>query len=282
MGYKAESYSVKSEQPGYVIGAYRMINPLANPANVKRAILFDHGLTQDSVGEFLGFAAWARPKKPTANSYSKDIYPNASDDLDKKTQEATAATYEKLCLPCLFADNNYDVWIMDYRGSSRASEQFDQKDFEQRAGGKKKNYWDFSMDEEILYDLPATIDFIRAKTGFDKISYLGFSLGTIEMFALLSMRPEISDKLEAFVSLAPVFYLSNLSGLFPLLRLTDPLLRKVNRASLSYDAAVKVNRLISFICGPPKLRLSLCKAAFEKYVTGPDRNKINIWVSNCC
>ena len=36
------------------------------------------------------------------------------------------------------------------------------------------------------YDVPANIEYILAATGFDKLTYVGFSQGTSQMFAALT------------------------------------------------------------------------------------------------
>lgn len=279
MGYQVESYDVKSLEPGYIITLHRMINPYARRVDLKRAVLFDHGVGQDSLSEFLSFSGYARAEKPTAESYSKDIYLNATDELDERTQEPTEATYKKMCLACLFANNNYDVYLMDDRGSSRGSTRIDEDELKRR-GGKKIDYWDFSADEQFMYDLPAVIDFVRNATGLEKISYVGYSLGTIEMFGLLALHNESAEKLETVVAIAPIFYVNNVRGVLPLTILTDPLLRNANFAdTLNYDIAVLINRLVSVFCAPSETRLTLCKSLFELLV-GPDPKQYNILVSS--
>ena len=51
---------------------------------------------------------------------------------------------------------------------------------------KDKEYWDFSFTEMGQYDAPAQVDYIRNFTGNDKISYVGISQGSAQMFSALS------------------------------------------------------------------------------------------------
>lgn len=38
-----------------------------------------------------------------------------------------------------------------------------------------KEYWKFSYAENGKYDLPAMIEYVREKTGYEKIDYIGHS-----------------------------------------------------------------------------------------------------------
>ena len=50
----------------------------------------------------------------------------------------------------------------------------------------KNKYFDYSFYELGKYDAPAQIDFVRHKTGFEKITYVGHSQGTSQMFSALA------------------------------------------------------------------------------------------------
>lgn len=78
-------------------------------------------------------------------------------------------------MPLQLADRGYDVWMSNNRGT------------EYSLGHKTlttddKEYWEWSWAEMGLYDDPASISFIKEKTGHDKIFYIGYSQGTIQMF----------------------------------------------------------------------------------------------------
>jgi len=70
---------------------------------------------------------------------------------------------------------------------------------------KDKEYWDFSWAEMGLYDDVANIDFIKEKTGEEKIFYIGYSEGTVQMFYGLSHIEEsyFEKNLIKFIALAP-------------------------------------------------------------------------------
>lgn len=96
----------------------------------------------------------------------------------------------------------YDVWSIDQRGTKLGSNHtfFGQNDPE---------FWDWSLDEIALLDLPAVIDYVTDYTKRPQIGYLAHSQGTLVMFMLLSRVPKYNDVIRPFVALAPVFYLQN-------------------------------------------------------------------------
>ena len=51
-------------------------------------------------------------------------------------------------------------------------------------------FWDFSFQDLGLFDQPALHDFILNKTKVQKLTYIGHSQGTSQMFAALSLMPE--------------------------------------------------------------------------------------------
>lgn len=75
--------------------------------------------------------------------------------------------------PFIALEAGADVWLGNSRGSSESLNHFDY-DWERDSG----DYWDFTFTEMAKYDLPAFYDFIIAKTGFEKIAYVGHSMGT--------------------------------------------------------------------------------------------------------
>lgn len=68
-----------------------------------------------------------------------------------------------------------------------------------------EQFFDFSFYEMGEYDTPAQIDFVRLKTGVDKVSYIGHSQGTTSMFSALAENSRnFADKINLFIALAPV------------------------------------------------------------------------------
>ncbi|CAL4076498.1 unnamed protein product [Meganyctiphanes norvegica] len=104
---------------------------------------------------------------------------------------------EKSSLGYLLSDAGYDVWMGNFRGNlySRIHISLTIDD---------KDYWKFSWDEMAKYDLPAMLDYVLKQTHTTKLWYIGHSMGTTTLFALLSSQPEYQDRVAAMIALAPV------------------------------------------------------------------------------
>jgi lysosomal acid lipase/cholesteryl ester hydrolase len=59
------------------------------------------------------------------------------------------------------------------------------------------------MDEFAFYDIPDSISYILSTTSQASLSYVGFSQGTAQAFATLSIHPGLNDKIDVFIALAP-------------------------------------------------------------------------------
>jgi lysosomal acid lipase/cholesteryl ester hydrolase len=49
------------------------------------------------------------------------------------------------------------------------------------------------------YDIPAVISYILAKTGRDKLIYIGHSMGTTMFWVAMETHPELNQKIELMV-----------------------------------------------------------------------------------
>ncbi|KAJ4831120.1 Lipoyl ligase [Turnera subulata] len=105
-------------------------------------------------------------------------------------------------LPLILADNGFDVWIANTRGTRfsnrHTSLQPDEPD-----------YWNWSWDELVTYDLPAVFGYVYGQTG-QKTHYVGHSLGTLIAVASFS-EGLLVDKLKSAVLLSPIAYLSHMN-----------------------------------------------------------------------
>ncbi|CAH8624915.1 unnamed protein product [Schistosoma haematobium] len=68
----------------------------------------------------------------------------------------------------ILADDCYDVWLGNSRGSTYSSNH-------QYLKPDDKEFWEFSWDEMGKYDLPATLIYILNYTNAEKLSYIGHS-----------------------------------------------------------------------------------------------------------
>lgn len=99
-------------------------------------------------------------------------------------------------LPFLLYDLGYDVWLGNNRGNK-----YSQKHLYIKTNSEK--FWDFSIDEFALFDIPDTINYILDDTKKEKLTYIGFSQGTAQAFASVSVNPELNDKVDKIIAISP-------------------------------------------------------------------------------
>ncbi|KAL6718881.1 cholesterol esterase [Lecanora helva] len=100
------------------------------------------------------------------------------------------------CLPFMLVEKGYDVWLGNNRGNKYSKKST-------RFSPASNDFWNFSMDQFAFHDIPDSIDYILATTSQMSLSYIGFSQGTAQAFATLSIHPTLNDKVDVFIALAP-------------------------------------------------------------------------------
>lgn len=70
-------------------------------------------------------------------------------------------------------------------------------------GPSSLEFWNFSIDEFAFYDIPNSIEYILDHTEQPSLSYIGFSQGTAQAFAALSIHPKLNQQVNVFIALAP-------------------------------------------------------------------------------
>lgn len=99
-------------------------------------------------------------------------------------------------LAFMLADLGYDVWLGNTRGNKYSLKHRTRSPLNQE-------FWDFSLDEFAHHDLPSTVDYVLQTTGMPSLTYIGFSQGTAQCFAALSVNAELNTKINLFLCLAP-------------------------------------------------------------------------------
>ncbi|EEB06993.2 triglyceride lipase-cholesterol esterase [Schizosaccharomyces japonicus yFS275] len=99
-------------------------------------------------------------------------------------------------LPLVMCDEGYDVWLANLRGNKYSKKN-------SRYPSEKKDFWDFSLDNYIVFDIPASIDYVLSVTNRDKINLVGFSQGSIILLAAMSMHPHSYKSVNALLAFAP-------------------------------------------------------------------------------
>ncbi|CAL8139219.1 unnamed protein product [Prunus armeniaca] len=165
-GYTCQEHEVTTAD-GYILGLQRIPNGRSgNETADKLPVLLQHGV-------FLDASSWL---------------------LNPPDQ----------ALPFILADNGFDVWLVNSRGTSpsRGHTSLSPKD---------PAYWDWSWDELVAYDLPASFQYVNNQTGH-KLHYVGHSLGTLTALAAFS-EEKLLNLLRSAALLSPVAYLGHISSL---------------------------------------------------------------------
>ena len=79
-------------------------------------------------------------------------------------------TDSERCLPFMLVEKGYDVWFGNNRGNKYSKKST-------RHSPSSNAFWDFSMDQFALYDIPDGINYILTTTSQPSLSYIGFSQG---------------------------------------------------------------------------------------------------------
>jgi lysosomal acid lipase/cholesteryl ester hydrolase len=114
-------------------------------------------------------------------------------------------TEEERCLPFALVEQGYDVWLGNNRGNKYSKKST-------RFSPAAADFWNFSIDQFALHDIPDSIDYILGTTGQFSLSYIGFSQGTAQAFATLSIHPPLNKRINLFIALAPAMSPAGLSN----------------------------------------------------------------------
>ncbi|KIY61826.1 alpha/beta-hydrolase [Cylindrobasidium torrendii FP15055 ss-10] len=108
------------------------------------------------------------------------------------------------CLPFRLVEAGYDVWLGNNRGNK-----YSKKSIHHNPNSTK--FWDFSIDDFAWHDIPDSIEYILNITKAEKLNYIGFSQGTAQAFAALSIHPQLNERINVFIALAPAMSPAGLS-----------------------------------------------------------------------
>jgi len=104
---------------------------------------------------------------------------------------------KEVSLPRYLAENGYDVWAPSLRGSGLSSKplisglreltKLDVKNIPRAVAKAPSDITkvNWTIDDHIYEDAPAVIGYVKEKSGFDKVYWIGHSMGGIIMYAYL-------------------------------------------------------------------------------------------------
>ncbi|XP_030539656.2 triacylglycerol lipase 2-like isoform X2 [Rhodamnia argentea] len=106
-------------------------------------------------------------------------------------------------LAFLLADNKFDVWIANTRGTkySRGHTSLSPDD---------EAYWNWTWDTLVSSDLPAVFNYVYHQTG-QRLHYVGHSQGTLMALAAFS-KEQLLDMLRSAVLLSPIAYMGQMTS----------------------------------------------------------------------
>lgn len=173
-------------------------------------------------------------------------------------------------LAYVLSNAGYDVWMTNIRANKYSREHTTLKT-------NSKSYWNFSWHDVALYDIPNVIDYILKVKGSDtKITYIGHSMGTTILFAMLTLRPEYNDILSAGFALAPVVFMSDLKSPITSFASITSNVAQMEMLYGSYEFVPKDSSLgrITKSCHDEHVDFALCKNALF-YICGYNEKQFN-------
>ncbi|ESW13660.1 hypothetical protein PHAVU_008G215000 [Phaseolus vulgaris] len=109
----------------------------------------------------------------------------------------------KQSLAFLLADNGFDVWVANTRGTKYSRQHT-------TLPPNSSDYWNWSWDELVAYDLPVTVKYVHDLTG-QKLHYVGHSQGTLVALAAFS-QDQLLNILRSAALLSPIAYVGQMTS----------------------------------------------------------------------
>lgn len=210
----------------------RVVNSDIPRSQLKRPILFNHGLFESATIWLVnsrGVSQRAYNQTCTSSGYKQEIV----DENDESI----------INVPMYLANKGYDCWLMSMRGTLYSRRHISLKDTD-------KKFWDYSLDDFALKDVPGALNYIQRKTKAKKIGYCGHSQATFSVFALLATKPKWANVISPVGAVAPVSYFDHITSLL--------------RATFETELATGESQMGPFPPEAEKVRFGLAKLCHGK------------------
>lgn len=164
-------------------------------------------------------------------------------------------------LAYMLADHCYDLWVGNIRGN------YNGRRHVALDPDKDKEFWNFCVDDNGYYDIPAQIDKILDVTHSQKLNYIGFSQGCAEVTIACTERPEYCDKVGLFIALAPALKMRNTRSV--LFRATSQAIEALNGLLSKlgiYEVLFKggvIQELLEYTCKKGLISVPICEAVLS-------------------
>jgi len=172
-------------------------------------------------------------------------------------------------LPFLLIEEGYDVWLGNTRGTI-----FSLGHVSKDSNKKNGDYWDFSMDEMIYYDVPTLIDYVKKFTSVSKVDFIGHSQGTTMFFMLYRHNPSyIESSINTFISLGTVPSITYVN--FLPIKFID-LAYKAIKMSRPLTKAIQFSKIERFVLSSFCRNIpSVCQVIFEAFCSPHPTNRVD-------
>lgn len=289
-GFEYENHYALADD-GYVTQLIRIINPLADRSHLRTApILLIHGQTSNSRNFVMQSNSQHRPMRWPLNSGRRKRSEPAKDsiiDLASILEEREKSNWlrpvsSNRSLALMLANNGYDVWLASTRGSdpnnrgfvpnfykktlrrglNRYKNMSSRSDILLKERMDRNSYWSFTLDDQIEYELPSQVATVLNSTGASKITMIGFSNSAMTILSMLAARPDVAERVDTYIGIAPVTYYNKLRGWFQwFLEGIIPLMPHNLDADLfiSDKAATFARRVLIRGCANLPARYTICK-----------------------
>lgn len=99
-------------------------------------------------------------------------------------------------LPLRLCELGYDVYLGNNRGNKYSCKHMNLLPSE-------VEFWNFSIDEFAIYDIPANINYILEMNKVKSLTYIGFSQGTSQILSSISINHDLNEKISKLVLISP-------------------------------------------------------------------------------
>ncbi|XP_068205896.1 gastric triacylglycerol lipase-like [Palaemon carinicauda] len=272
-GYPVEVHDVVTED-GYILEVHR-IPPLSRQSTEQ-----DLNLTLPDETEV---KRYLEPQLLNVSARTEDVNNHRNGITAKGDPKVVFVLHCFLCssadfvmndhnqaLAFVLSDAGYDVWLGNNRGNLYGRRHL-------TLTPNDPQFWEFSIDKNARYDLPAMLQYVRTKTGANQLSYIGHSMGNMMFFAMMSIHPHINSWVRVMAGLGPVAYMYNGHAQLGLLApITDKLERSLaKKGLLEFMAPTKTtSKIVSGLCSDAIFIQPICQLILD-LIAGPSSRNVD-------